>query len=145
MAKDFDIKWYGKVVMDKATKANATAMKKAVLLVEGHAKQSVRRQGTGREITRYRANTPSGSVSKYKHKVSRPGHPPALDSGTLMSSLSHKVKVGIATIIGEVGSDIGYALFLEIGTSKMAARPFLRPAVKSNRRKINKIFAEANS
>ena len=62
-----------------------------------------------------------------------------------MNSISHKVKVGIATIIGEVGSDVSHALFLEIGTHKMAARPFLRPAVKANRRKINKIFAEANS
>lgn len=145
MAQDYKIKWYGKIVFDKATEVNVRAMKKSAALVEGYAKQSVKKAGTGRLVTRYRPRTPGGKVSKYQHRVSAPGKPPALDMGNLMNSIQSRVTVGAAIVKGEVGSDIDYALYLEIGTSKMAARPFLRPAVTANRRKINRIFREANS
>ena len=35
-----------------------------------------------------------------------------------------------------------HASFLEMGTFKDAAKPFLRPAYKKNRRKANKMFQE---
>jgi len=39
-----------------------------------------------------------------------------------------------------VGSNVEYAKFVELGTRKMAARPFLRNALRSNLSKIRKIF-----
>ena len=35
-----------------------------------------------------------------------------------------------------------YAIFVELGTSDTAAQPFLRPALKACKRKINKIFKD---
>ena len=48
------------------------------------------------------------------------------------------VQVGIST-----GSKAFYAKFLEFGTSKMSAKPFLRPALESKRQQIqNEIIQE---
>ncbi len=39
---------------------------------------------------------------------------------------------------------VNYGLYLEMGTSKMAPRPFLRPALRRTKRKVVKIFKDAN-
>lgn len=35
-----------------------------------------------------------------------------------------------------------YAAFVEVGTHKMAAQPYMRPAVKKNRKKIQKLMQD---
>lgn len=145
MAEDYKIKWHGKVVFDKATEANARALKKATLIVEGYAKKSMK-TGTGRTINGvWVAGASYASRGGKRHKAAKAGKPPAVDLGNLRSSIQSKVTVGSVTVKGEVGSDENYALFLEIGTRKMKARPYLRPAIVANRRKINRIFKESNS
>ncbi len=157
MAVDYKIKWYGKIIFNKATEANVRAMKKAALLVEGYAKESVSKQGTGRFYARSKkgkkiriAITTGETDRRFKkrgqtgHRASVPGKPPALDFGNLMNSIQSRVTVGAAVVKGEVGSDIDYALYLEVGTHNMKARPYLRPAVTANKRKINKIFRDSN-
>lgn len=37
-----------------------------------------------------------------------------------------------------VGTNVEYAPYVELGTSKQSAKPYLRPAVEQNRRKIEK-------
>ena len=37
-----------------------------------------------------------------------------------------------------IGTNVEYAPYVELGTSKMNAKPYLRPAVENNRRKIEK-------
>ena len=72
----------------------------------------------------------------------------AVDTGNLRSSIAHKVdKKELATYLG---SNVEYALFVEKGTVKMKAQPFLTPAIESNTKKIeslvNKIkFAGGNN
>ena len=65
-----------------------------------------------------------------RHWPSAPGHPPAIDTGELRRSIMFDVR---GTEL-EVGSYAGapYAKYLEEGTRKMAARPFLEPAVEKN-------------
>lgn len=85
--------------------------------VERRAKQLASTPGRGRVYGRR------------KHRASAPGQGPAVDTGRLRSSISHEVgKVG-TTIVARVGTDVEYAKYLELGTSKMAPRPFLRPAL----------------
>lgn len=57
-------------------------------------------------------------------------------TGTLKRSITHKVEKRSAAI----GSNVEYAPFLELGTSKMSPRPFLRPALEANRNKIEQLF-----
>lgn len=42
-----------------------------------------------------------------------------------------------------VGTDVEYAAFVELGTSKMAARPYLRPAVESTKGEVEREIADA--
>ena len=64
------------------------------------------------------------------HTASAPGQPPMSDTGRLANSITFD-RVGDLT--ATVGSNLNYAPWLEYGTSRMAARPFFRPAVERMR------------
>ncbi len=159
MAESGITKWHGDKVFKTATKANVVAMTKASLLVEAYVKKHFTLQGTGHTkdgkwvegLGKRRTRTGK------KHYAARAGLPPAIDLGILRASITHKVKVKGGKVIGKVGSDkdyiaakaeagtdVEYAYFLEVGTSKMKPRPYLRPALRRNRRKILKIFRDFN-
>lgn len=87
--------------------------------IRNNAVESIQR-GTksGREYRR-------GSVT---HRASAPGESPATDTGALVRSIrvDHQPGSGVADVVAAAR----YAAFLEFGTRKMAARPFLRPAAE---------------
>ena len=64
------------------------------------------------------------------HTASAPGQAPMSDTGRLANSITFD-RVGDLT--ASVGSNLNYAPWLEYGTSRMAARPFFRPAVERMR------------
>jgi len=43
-------------------------------------------------------------------------------------------------MLGIVGTDVEYAGFVEMGTSKMPARPYLFPALEKNRKRIKELL-----
>lgn len=69
-----------------------------------------------------------------KHQASAPGEAPAVDSGELIARIIFDTK----KLEVEVGVEAGapYAEFLEFGTSKMKARPFLAPAILKHEQAI---------
>lgn len=61
------------------------------------------------------------------HQASAPGQAPQSDTGTLANSAKwERDAQGYV-----VGTSIKYGLWLEVGTSKMAPRPWLMPAVEA--------------
>lgn len=62
-----------------------------------------------------------------KHTASAPGQYPATDTGRLVGS----VKAIISGTTAIVGTDVKYGAWLELGTSSMAARPWLLPSFKA--------------
>jgi len=58
---------------------------------------------------------------------SRAGDPPGIDTGTLANSIESDINRSELT--GEVGTALEYGPHLEFGTTRMPARPWLRPAV----------------
>ena len=150
MSKDWEVNWFGDQFFVLATKANIVATKKAAFVVQSAAKRLL-------------------SVGGYvKHKgsttyiSSQPGSPPHLRTGVLRSSVSTEIKVKGDEVEGWVGSDlhkmednalrqgisstessVEYGYFLEVGTRKMAKRPWLRPALLYSRDLIRKIFYTA--
>lgn len=52
-----------------------------------------------------------------------------VDTGRLRSSITHAIDRDGDGLVGIVGSDVDYAVFVELGTSRAAAKPFLRPAL----------------
>lgn len=81
----------------------------------------------------------AGSVSGKGHFPSKPGEPPNRDTGVLQANLE-AVKTG--ALKAEVRSEARYARALEFGTSKVAARPYMRPARDKMRAKIQRRLAQ---
>ena len=49
-----------------------------------------------------------------------------VDTGNLRNSISHAVESGEDAVY--IGTNVEYAPYVELGTRRMAAQPFLRPA-----------------
>lgn len=101
-------------------------MKKAALFAERKAKQKVSRG------------------NKTGNDPSEPGEPPKVVSGRLRNSITHEIRYSMGDPLGlrgQVGAVAEYAAYLELGTEKMKARPFLRPTVLENQARILKLIA----
>lgn len=72
----------------------------------------------------------NGSVSGKAHVPSRPYESPNADTGLLHNSIQTIMPRPLTV---QVIADAPYAVALEYGTSKMAERPFMRPAVARKR------------
>lgn len=83
----------------------------------------------------------SGPIKSLPGAVpSAPGEPPHLRTGTLRRSIDHEtLRLGNREFVGRVGptgAAAKYGTYLELGTRKMAPRPYLRPALDSQRKQI---------
>ncbi len=54
-----------------------------------------------------------------------------VDTGRLRNSISHKVAPSEMSVY--IGTPVEYAPFVELGTSRQKAQPYLRPAIMENR------------
>jgi len=135
MAKNFKVDIKGvKILKQRLDRISAEAAANVNLVIvdgcqkiEGEIKDSMRtRTSSGRSYKR----TKSGLT----HTSSAEGSAPNPDLGTLLNSANSNVGVGYkmdGLFSGEVGSfGLDYAKWLERGTSRMAARPWLVPAFK---------------
>ena len=79
-----------------------------------------------------------GSVSGKGHVASKPGDPPNNDTDVLKNNIEAAMT---GTLEATVTSSAPYAGALEGGTSKMDARPYMRPARDNTAPKIHRLFA----
>jgi len=66
-----------------------------------------------------------------EHRASAPGQAPASDTGNLVSKIIVRQKSQDVT---SVESNANYSAYLEYGTSKMEARPFMLPAFRKKQK-----------
>ena len=120
-----------KRLKDNAQKNVKRSMAKAVNLVRNEAVKSILlNPRTGPVVTR----------RGMKMNISAAGSPPASDTGFLASQISSEVETKGGQVIGTIISAAPYSASLEFGTTKMPARPFLQPALRSSKNKIEAIF-----
>lgn len=81
----------------------------------------------------------TGSVSGKGHVASSPGEPPNREFGVLQANFE-TARTGRLT--AEFRSKAPYAAALEFGTSKMSARPYVRPARDNKIDEIRARFVE---
>lgn len=55
-----------------------------------------------------------------------------VDTGRLRASISHELGRDPAGMYARIGTDVEYSIYVEVGTSKMNAQPYLRPALKES-------------
>ena len=112
--------------IDRAREQIARAVERAALVAESEMKRSMTGPKRGREYKRTRNRRP--------HRASAPGEPPAVDSGTLINSISTLPGGTEFEAVVTVGAE--YGAYLEFGTQRMDARPYVRPALEKARRAL---------
>lgn len=82
----------------------------------------------------------AGRVSIIGRDPSKPGQPPKRVSDTLYKSIVAGVRTKGGELQGVIGSTDEKAAWLEFGTLRLAARPFLRPALKKSAARVKRIM-----
>jgi HK97 gp10 family phage protein len=54
-----------------------------------------------------------------------------VDTGRLRSSITHRLEQDGIGLVAYVGTNVEYAIYVELGTSRTPAEPFLRPALRA--------------
>jgi HK97 gp10 family phage protein len=110
---------------DQMTDAAAEGVFLTANEVRNSAIKSIQEQTFGTPVTRSRQGG-----GTYPHIASAPGNAPNTDTGKLVSSIAVE-KTGDTE--HEVGTNLDYGEYLEMGTKFMFARPWLIPALDLNR------------
>jgi hypothetical protein len=104
-------------------KAGARGVQAAAQECRTNAVRLIQEQSFGQWVKRSRQGG-----GTYAHVASRPGAPPNTDTGALARSVAvERVSDGVA----DVGTSLEYGKYLEHGTYKMEARPWLVPAANA--------------
>ena len=102
-------------------------------LVMNTAKDSIMAGGTGISYSKYQP--------RRTHRASSPKDPPANDTGFLVSQISMNVtSSNNGSVEGTIISAAPYSKALEFGTINIQPRPFMHPALKKNKKKIQAMF-----
>ena len=64
-----------------------------------------------------------------------------VDTGRLRNSITNAVEVGERSVY--IGSNVEYAAFVELGTSRMKARPYLKPAATEHTAEYKSLAEQA--
>ncbi|MFA5377925.1 MAG: hypothetical protein WC455_19400 [Dehalococcoidia bacterium] len=98
-------------------------------------------------LLKHRGNgnfTPLKAKEWRKMQSSTPGDPPFVQTGMLRRSIHWNAPSKLVRLVGSTlkpqGGKGSYALCLEYGTVKMAARPYLRPALARCRKAMFRII-----
>lgn len=116
-------------------------LKKIGLRLVNELRLDLSKPGRGRIYTTYFYQR-GGKLYAYPkrdkpHRASAPGDPPAVDEGRLRASYGFDVAATPTGGTLRVASGDVKAKWLEFGTSKIKARPHLRPLMARNLYKIN--------
>lgn len=63
-----------------------------------------------------------------------------VDTGNLKKSITKEVEKEQDEIVGRIGTNVEYAGYVEYGTKRQAAQPYLRPALLENKEQITKFL-----
>lgn len=107
------LNWFGDKAISNMAHAKSISLQASALIVEGQAKLLC-------PVGQY----PGGKVG-----------------GNLRNSITHEVDEKKQVV--RVGTNVEYAIYVELGTIKMEAQPYLNPALEMNRGNINKLMEHA--
>jgi len=134
------VRWFGDEVMRNTRQQTVRALRATGI----EAVKRVRLSMGGERFTAAERQAARLTKGGKKRKISpaapthrprsKPGEPPAVQTGRLVGSIGSEVnapkllmRFGSIKLVG--GEPVDYAAYLEHGTAKMAARPYLRPQI----------------
>lgn len=127
-------------LFEKAKRLNVTALdrvlSKSAYKVHENAITSI--QGGSRSGRVYkRRDKDTGNL--ITHQASAPGEPPKTDGGDLVKNITVNKHIKASYDVGS-RKGAGYGFWLEMGTSKMLPRPWLKPALRKSLKDIDKFI-----
>lgn len=128
------VEWNAEPFKAQLTAEMRRRVNASCIMVEDHAKQLISVPGTaggGQRNAQGRFIKGSYSAIQYNVNPSKPGEPPHKQHGRLRASVTREVSN--TKPVGRVGTNVKYGRWLELGTRKMKARPWLRVALKDKR------------
>lgn len=122
----------------KALEARVTrSLHVATIAVESRAKDLLSVPGTAPRGPAGRDKSGRFTKAKVYGAIrSRPGEPPRKQLGHLRRSVAREV----VSLKGRVGTNVKYGRWLELGTGRMAARPWLRRSLAERKDAIRMAF-----
>ncbi len=127
---DINLALAQRVAMDAAERG----VRAAVIDAEGITKTLLSQPGSGRIYRSGKSKT---------HQASAPGEPPAPDkgaSGGLLGSVQTEVTRGPNEVVGMVSVNKEYAAALELGTERVAPRPYLSRIPREYGARLRAVF-----
>lgn len=122
------LNWYGPEFEKRYRRWLSLWLNGAAHLVRNRAQKLIGIAGTGRSGKGRKAKQIYGA------NPSKPGEPPRKQRGRLRSSVA--VDVDVSAARARVGTGLKYGRYLELGTQKMAARPWLRRSLNETKAQI---------
>jgi phage gpG-like protein len=124
------MEWNGKEVMIQAMRQMERNAERVGMMLDGAVVRSLSKGQPRKRVGKRLVGL----------NPSKPGEPPRVLHGLLRNSISHRTQVRPSAVEVYVGANTKYARALEFGSPKtrLAARPYLRPAVERNRDKAIK-------
>lgn len=107
-----EIKWKDKEVKAAVKVKAADYIQKILFMMEAHAKSQMAASGS----------------------PSQPGDYPGVDTSRFMTSLT--TELDREKLEGRFGSNLKYPIYLELGTPKMAPRPWAVPTLEAIRKQL---------
>lgn len=133
-----DLKWNGEQFEARVRAHMARNVAAACIALVNHAKELLSVDGTEKRTGgRDAKGRFLKSKLRYNANPSKPGEAPHLQTGRLRGSVAWEV-VGL---LGRVGTNLRYGRWLELGTRKMAARPWLRASLKAMLDRLRRILS----
>ena len=129
------ITWNGDAFRESIARTAGKRIDAASIYLVNVVKADISQPGT----LRYSTTTSKGKARQrtvYNFTHSRPGMPPFAQTKYLRRSITRE-RIGL---VGRIGTNAPYGLALELGTRRMAARPFLRPNLIKHRPEITAIL-----
>lgn len=112
-------------LMQKVEAAIVRFVRKGAAYIESRLKSSMAEPKSGRRYG--------------DHIASAPGESPAVDSSNLIGSIT---QIFPSTLEAKIGTPVAYALPLEEGTSRMAARPLWQKTVDESLPTLEKMLKD---
>jgi hypothetical protein len=136
-------RWYGKKMKEQMLAETSRRINASAIVVHDHAKKLIGVEGTGSAIKtmthsyggRQRTVKKKGMV--FGHAVSAPGEPPRKQTGRLQGSIAWEM---VSKILARVGTNVKYGKWLERGTNRMKARPWLGRSLVEMGPKIKRLI-----
>lgn len=137
------VEWNGGALQARIRKEMGKRLAAASIMIRDHAKELISVAGTGSRIARVtdkKGRKRKVKVTVYGANPSRPGDPPHKQTGRLRGSVTY-------TVFGDstralVGTNVKYGRWLELGTARMPARPWIRRALQERKGVVQSILTK---